>query len=203
MKYLLAAAIAAAVPGVVIAEVPTQMVATSSLSLPVNSLVEVTPAEEITSKKMKEGTTRQFLTVNDVNYQGVTFIPRGSLVTAEVTWRTGKGIVGKSAKFELTFRSVRVDGREHLLRGTVRQEGRGNTAGALLGTMIITGRSAAMSPGQIVNVFTAEPISVAVTAAPAGQTVAATPMVYVPAADSAPSPSPAAAGNRAVRCVTC
>lgn len=126
--------------------------------LPVNTLVQVTPAEEITSKKMKEGSTREFMVVNDVVQDGVVVIPRGSSVNSIVTWRTGKGIVGKSAKFELTFDSVRVNGRSYGLRGTWRQEGRGNTAGALLGSMIITGHSAVMPVGQIVNVFTKDPI---------------------------------------------
>lgn len=132
------------------------------VTLPLNTLVEVTPAEEITSKKMKEGTTRPFLVTRDVVEHGVVIIPRGAPVTAEVSWRTGKGIVGKSAKFELTFKSVRVGGMERLLRGMHRQEGRGNTAGALLGATFITGKSATMVPGQLVNVFTAEDISVTV-----------------------------------------
>lgn len=129
-----------------------------TLTLPVNTLIQVTPMQEITSKNMKEGTTRDFLVVDDVSYQGVVFIPRGSHVSAQVSWRTGKGIVGKSAKFELSFQLVRVDGAVYRLRGVHRQEGRGNTAGALLGAAIITGKSATMLPGQIVNVFTAEPI---------------------------------------------
>ena len=129
-------------------------------TLPVNSLVEVTPASEISSKNMREGTTRIFLVVNDVEYQGAVIIPRGSPVEAKVTWRTGKGIVGKSAKFELSFDWVRLDGKRYRLRGMHRQEGRGNTAGALLGAAIITGKSATMIPGQIVNVFTAAPIVV-------------------------------------------
>ena len=108
---------------------------------------------------MKEGTTREFLVVNDVAYQGAVIIPRGSPVEAEVTWRTGKGIVGKSAKFELTFRTVRLNGYTYKLRGQHRQEGRGNTIAALLGSGIITGKSATMIPGQIVNIFTAEPIT--------------------------------------------
>lgn len=129
-----------------------------TITLPVNTLVQVTPAAEITSKEMKEGTKREFLVVNDVEYQGVVMIPRGSPVEAMVTWRTGKGIVGKSAKFELSFDWVRVNQANYKLRGQHRQEGRGNTAGALLGAAIITGKSATMVPGQIVNVFTAEPI---------------------------------------------
>lgn len=41
-----------------------------------------------------------------------------------------------------------------------RQEGRGNTGGALLGATIITGKSATMVPGQLINVFTDETITV-------------------------------------------
>ncbi len=129
-----------------------------TITLPINTLVQVTPANEITSKEMKEGTSREFLVVNDVEYQGEVIIPRGAPVEAKVTWRTGKGIVGKSAKFELSFDWVRVNQASYRLRGMHRQEGRGNTAGALLGAAIITGKSATMTPGQIVNVFTAEPI---------------------------------------------
>ncbi|MBU0825122.1 MAG: hypothetical protein KKA44_13550 [Alphaproteobacteria bacterium] len=137
---------------------PAALSAPQTITLPINALVQVTPANEITSKEMKEGTTREFLVVNDVEYQGVVLIPRGSPVEAQVTWRTGKGIVGKSAKFELSFDWVRVHQASYKLRGMHRQEGRGNTAGALLGAAIITGKSATMTPGQIVNVFTAEPI---------------------------------------------
>lgn len=130
------------------------------VTLPVNTMVEVTPAEEITSRDMKVGSRRQFLVARDVVEKGIVVIPRGAPVTAEVTWRTGRGIVGKSAKFELSFRSVRVDGSDRPLRGRHRQEGRANAADGLLGTPIISGRSAHIAPGQIVTVFTNEPITV-------------------------------------------
>jgi hypothetical protein len=48
---------------------------------------------------------------------------------------------------------VRVSSTNWRLRGQHRQEGKGNTAGALLGSAIITGKSATMAPGKIVNVF--------------------------------------------------
>ncbi|MGB3803220.1 MAG: hypothetical protein WA935_04265 [Sphingopyxis granuli] len=164
MKILIsigAAAALAAVPAIAqsTGDAPAAIQpAPRTITLPVNTLVQVTPANEITSKEMKEGTKREFLVVNDVEYQGVVIIPRGSPVEAQVTWRTGKGIVGKSAKFELSFDWVRVHQANYKLRGMHRQEGRGNTAGALLGAAVITGKSATMVPGQIVNVFTAEPI---------------------------------------------
>lgn len=126
-------------------------VAPVSVVLPANTMVIVSPVEEITSIDMHEGDTEAFLVASDVAQNGVVMIPRGAPVTATVTWRTGKGIVGKSAKFELTFSSVQAGGRSWPLRGKYRQEGRGNTAGALLGAAIITGRSAVMVPGQQAN----------------------------------------------------
>jgi hypothetical protein len=138
--------------------VEAQRVDSAASVLPANTMVVVTPAEEITSIKMKEGTQRTFLVVEDVVYNGAIVIPRGSPVQSTVTYRTGKGIVGKSAKFELSFDAVRIGNQTFRLRGQHRQEGRGNTAGALLGSAVITGKSAVMIPGQTVNVFTAEPI---------------------------------------------
>jgi len=140
MKKMLVAAVAASfVSGMAVHAqqgpvVEAQPVDATAQTLPVNTLVLVTPAEEISSKKMKEGTQRRFLVVEDVVYGG------------------------KSAKFELSFDWVRVGSTDWRLRGQHRQEGKGNTAGTLLGSAIITGKSATMTPGRIVNVFTAEPI---------------------------------------------
>jgi len=136
----------------------SQPTAKTSVTLPADTIIVVTPSEGITSKKMKEGSTRRFQVAQEVKQDGVVVIPRGAPVIATVQWRTGKGIVGKSAKFELSFDSVKVVGRQWALKGMHRQEGRGNTAGALLGAGFITGRSATMTPGQLVNVFTAEDI---------------------------------------------
>ena len=122
------------------------------------TLLVVTPVEMITSKKAKEGTQYQFQVVNDIVENGFVIIPRASPVTGTMTWKTGRAVGGKSGKFEITFNSVNVGGKTIALRGTHRQEGRGNTVGALLGSMIISGRSAVLDPGQMINVFTAEPV---------------------------------------------
>lgn len=83
-------------------------------------------------------------------------IRRGSAVTGTITWKTGRAVGGKSGKFEVTFNSVSVGGRSVTLTGKHRQEGRGNSVGALLGSMVISGRSAVMLPGDLVNVFTGQ-----------------------------------------------
>ena len=79
-------------------------------------------------------------------------------MTGEVTFETGKEIGGKSGKFELAFRSVQVRGVEYPLTGVHRQEGKGNTVAAVFGSMLVSGRSAVMQPGQEARAFTATPI---------------------------------------------
>ena len=127
-------------------------------AMPANTLIAVTPRNEITSKKLELGDAVTFVTIGDVSEQGVVVIPRGSIVKAEITFKTGKAIGGKSGKFEAAFRSVQVKGTEYALTGQHRQEGKGNTVAAVFGSMLVSGRSAVMSPGQEARAFTATPI---------------------------------------------
>ncbi len=120
-------------------------------SVPSGTLVQVTPMQEITSKKVEVGDKFNFQVVADVVEKGVVVIPRGAQAIGEVTWKTGRAIGGKSGKFEVEFRSVSANGQEIALTGKHRQEGRGNTVGALLGSIFISGRSAVMIPGQVVT----------------------------------------------------
>lgn len=150
-----------AASGGVKAEVAAPVAATAPATrmMPPSTLVQLTPAQEISSKHIEEGQTVAFVTVSDVVEGESVVIPRGSPVNATVTWKTGRAIGGKSGKFEVRFDSVRVRGKSYPMSGTFRQEGRGNSVGALLGSMIVTGRSAVMLPGQIVNGFTAAQIA--------------------------------------------
>lgn len=128
-------------------------------TMPANTMVVVTPLEEITSKRVEKGQKVAFSVVNDVVEGGAVVIPRGTPVEGEIVWKTGRAIGGKSGKFEVEFRSLSLNGRNFAMRGKHRQEGRGNTVGALLGSIVISGRSAVMIPGQLVNAFTAEPVT--------------------------------------------
>jgi hypothetical protein len=129
-----------------------------SFIMSAGTMLVVTPTSEISSKQIEEGQRVMFQVVHDVVEGSRVVVRRGSRVTGTVTWKTGRAIGGKSGKFEITFNSVDVGGRLHLLTGVHRQEGRGNSVGALLGSMVISGRSAVMLPGQLVNVFTSEPV---------------------------------------------
>lgn len=132
----------------------------AATTLPMDTTVTVSPVSDITSKKMKVGDDETFQVVNDVSQDGIVVIPRGALVKGTITWHTGKAIGGKSAKFDVTFTSITVGGHSYAMKGKHRQEGKGNTVAALLGSMIISGHSAVMEQGQEVPALTAEPITV-------------------------------------------
>lgn len=132
--------------------------AAGAVTLPADTVIQIVPVEEITSMHMKEGDQQHLQVASDIAQDGVVVIPRGASVLGTITWRTGKGVGGKSAKFDLTFNSVTVNGHQYALKGKHRQEGKGNTLVALFGTMIATGHSAVMESGQVVSAFTAEAI---------------------------------------------
>jgi hypothetical protein len=120
------------------------------------TMLAVTPMTEIASSKVKVGDTFEFTVVNDVVENGVVAVPRGAKALGIIKWKTGKAIGGKSGKFEIQFKQLTVNGKTVPLSGVHRQEGKGNTVGALFGSMWISGRSAIMTPGQIVNAMVAE-----------------------------------------------
>ena len=119
--------------------------------LPAGTQVSLTPIEELSSKHIKEGQHYQFMVVSDVTDNGVVVIPRGSTATGLVSMQTGRAIGGKSGKFDITFETVTANGVTFPLSGVHRQEGKGNTVGALLGSILISGRSAVMMPGEVVT----------------------------------------------------
>lgn len=126
--------------------------------LPASTLLTVAALNDISSKTTNIGDALPFTVVGDVVENGAVAIPRGTPVKAVMVWKTRRGIGGKSGKFEIEFKSISLQGRDYALRGKYRQEGKGNTVGALLGSILISGHSALMVNGQTVNAFTAEPI---------------------------------------------
>lgn len=152
-----AAALVAPAPQAAVAPLPAApAVAPAARSIPAGTQVSLTPLQELSSKHIKEGERFQFRVVNDVVENGVVVIPRGSTATGVISMQTGRAIGGKSGKFDVTFEKVEANGITFPLMGTHRQEGKGNTVGALLGSILISGRSAVMLPGQIVNAMIKE-----------------------------------------------
>jgi hypothetical protein len=164
-----------------------------SAILPANTDVSVTLNSEVSSKKVKEGHKFDLSVSRDVMLGDYIVIPRGTLAHGSVTYRTGKGAFGKSAKMEIDITSLELNGRSISMAGHFRQEGQGNT-GATVGTAVavgvfsafVTGRSAVFDQGREFHIFTREPIPVVLaSAAP----VAAAVVVATPASAAAPAAS--------------
>ncbi|NKJ02023.1 hypothetical protein [Novosphingobium sp. SG707] len=137
-----------------------------AITLAPNTEVVVTPNDTLTTKSLKVGDKFKIATVFDVMQDGYVLIPRGTPGEATVSYRTGKGAFGKSAKMEVTFNWLKLGDRQIPLNGTYRQEGQGN-AGAAVGAVVavgvfgafVTGHSATITNGQQLRTHTAETIS--------------------------------------------
>lgn len=206
-----AAAEPAAIPAVAMAPALATAAPAPALSLPSYTEVILTPDAEANSKKLREGHTIPMHTVFDVMHNGVVVIPKGTRGMGTVTWRTGKGAFGKSAKMEITFNELTLPNGHRLpLTGMHRQEGQGNT-GAAVGAAIavgvfgafVTGKSAIIPNGQHLIARTNETLAYAIPAgavivptaqlAPAAGVAVITPAA-APAAEAAPT-APAAAAE--------
>ncbi|MEI6641824.1 MAG: hypothetical protein WCL10_07275 [Novosphingobium sp.] len=138
-------------------------------TLPANTELLLRLSQEVSSKRMKEGETFRVALAQDVMIGNFIVLPKGTPGTGYISYRTGKGAFGKSAKMEITMRSLDLpNGRTIALTGTTRQEGTGNT-GATVGTAVavgvfsafVTGRSAVFAEGREVRGFTRETLEVA------------------------------------------
>lgn len=192
-KFVLIAALAAApfsaiaqtaapaAPAAPAVEAPVPVAsAPAQLVLPANTEVAVTPSDDLTTKGTKEGETFAISTVFDVTYNGYVVIPKGTPGQGTITWRTGKGAFGKSAKMEVSFNWLELNGRKIALTGKHRQEGQGNT-GAAVGAVVavgvfgafVTGKSAKIPHGMQLSARTAEALPIVLPAG-AVQTPSAT-----------------------------
>ncbi len=140
-------------------------------SLPANTEVAVTLNAEVNSKRVKQGQNFDVSVARDVTLGNFVVIPRGTKGVGQVTYRTGKGAFGKSAKMEIEIRSLNLGGRTIPISGKFRQEGSGNT-GATVATAVavgvfsafVTGKSAVFEQGRELKCFTVEALPVTLPA---------------------------------------
>jgi len=177
---------------------PTTPTIAADAVLPTNSEVVVRMNSELNSKKAREGSTFLATVAYDVMLGNVVVVPKGTPVNGVVTWRTGKGAFGKSAKMEYEIRSFDLAGHRYALSGKFRQEGKGNT-GAAVGAVVavgvfgafVTGKSAIVEQGRELKVYTTTIIPVMVpagaSAAPAPAAMPATTAAAAPEATAQPA----------------
>ncbi len=135
--------------------------------LPANTEVMLRLDEEVSSKRMRVGDTFRLRVLQDVMLGSYVVIPRGTPASGQISYRTGKGAFGKSAKMEITMDSIQHNGRSIPITGNFREEGQGNT-GATVGVAVaagvfsafVTGRSATFLSGREFRVATREAMQV-------------------------------------------
>lgn len=95
-------------------------------------------------------------------------IPSGTPAVGEITFKTGKGVFGKSGKLEVELRHVDLNGQRIPLTGKYRQEGEGNTTAAVgavflaAGLLFVTGKSAIIPRGRELAGYTSQVVNVPV-----------------------------------------
>lgn len=144
---------------------------TNGSMLPSNTDIWVSLDKELTSKKSKVGDAIDFKVSRDVMLGQYVVIPRGTPAKGRVTYRTGKGAFGKSAKMEFDIDSITLNGRVIPVSGHYRIEGQGNT-GAAVGAVVavgvfgafVTGRSATAAQGSEWKASTKEPLAIQLAA---------------------------------------
>jgi hypothetical protein len=198
-----APAVVPVAPSTVAPIVATPKLTTATTNaLPANTELWLSMNHELNSKKVKQGAKFDMTVARDVMLGDYVVIPRGSKARGQVTYRTGKGAFGKSAKMEFDISEVEVNGQFIPVNGHYRIEGAGNT-GAAVGAVVavgvfgafVTGRSAIAAQGTEYKAFTANPVPVKLADAPAqpiapGTTPApsaAIPAATAPTAASGPS----------------
>lgn len=162
--------------------------ASADAVLPANTEIVLTMNAELSSKKAREGDLFLASVAQDVMLGNMVVIRKGTLANGVVTWRTGKGSFGKSAKMSYAFHSLELEGQRIPVSGQFRQEGSGNTgatvgavaAAGVIGGLFVTGRSAIIEQGRELQVHTTSAIPIilpavaAPAAAPVGETAPAT-----------------------------
>lgn len=150
-----------------------QEVLSKEVYVPAGTKLVVSNNSLVTTKGGRAAVGDRFYltTVYDVVVDDAVVIPKGSAVVAEITWKTGKAVFGKSGKFDFEMRHVDVKGQLIPVSGKFRREGSGNTVatiGAVVATMalggglFITGKSGELKPGEQFEIVTASGVAVRV-----------------------------------------
>lgn len=151
---------------------PTTPSIAADAVLPTNTEVLLRMDSELSSKKARAGDVFTASVAQDVMVGNVIAIPKGTPANGVVTWRTGKGSFGKSAKMSYEFKSLDLSGQRIPLTGQFRQDGSGNTgatvgavaAAGVIGGLFVTGKSAVIEKGRELKVATAAALPLAAPA---------------------------------------
>ena len=148
----------------------TAPAAANAITVPAGTEIWLAPLREISSKHVKTGDTITMQVSRDVVVHRVLVIPRGTEATGKISYRTGKGALGKSAKIEFDLTTLRIAQRPLPILAHYRVAGDGNSAWAvatfllvsMVGSLFITGHSAVVPAGSEWQAKTVGPLVIAI-----------------------------------------
>lgn len=137
---------------------PTAATAYLEVVLPEGTPVQLVTINPVHSRSIVQGQRIALEVAEDVLMHSKTVIPRGTPATGEIEALTTKGMFGKAAKFTLRPLFIEVGDRRINLIGERQERGARATAPAAVATvltggfgMIITGKSAELPAGSVIN----------------------------------------------------
>lgn len=151
-----------AAPARIETEVLQQIVLAAGTEIRLEMLQTVTTE----GRSWEEGDEFMLAVADDVSIGAYMIIPKGTLAFGHVRWRTGRGAFGKSGKIEVEIDRLVLGGRDILISGVHRQDGKGGltnaatviAAGPLAG--FITGESGAIEKGSILSAYLVDDLPV-------------------------------------------
>ncbi len=151
-----------AAPARIETEVLQQIVLAAGTEIRLEMLQTVTTE----GRSWEQGDEFMLAVADDVSIGAYMIIPKGTLAFGHVRWRTGRGAFGKSGKIEVEIDRLVLGGRDILISGVHRQDGKGGltnaatvmAAGPLAG--FITGESGEIEKGSILSAYLVDDLPV-------------------------------------------
>jgi hypothetical protein len=142
--------------------------------LPGNTSIQLRLDSSVSSDFSRVGDNVRLMVVRDVTIDGRIVIPRGMSVLGEVVQSGGRGGFGKGGRVEIAARSLTLNGKVVALDGTLKNKGKGASAGKMLlfgglvglvGMSQVRGRDAIIGPEQTLMATTRADVSINVQVA--------------------------------------
>ena len=151
-RALLAAALIAAAPFAVAAQVAPGPVLRQGTPVPMTTLAP------LSSRRARQGQRFNLEVMDDVRVDGLLVIPKGARGIGEVSRVVTKGMMGKPGKIEVRVLYVEVGGSRIRLDGKARDKGASGAAPVVLAAPLIglsaaffTGKSAVLPAGSAIE----------------------------------------------------
>jgi hypothetical protein len=128
--------------------------------------VNLTFAEDLSSKTASEGDPVALVLVDDLKVGGVVVAKAGSHAFGEVTKAEKSGMMGKAGELSLRLNYLKVADGKIQLRGTKGKEGQSGTTGAVVLTVLFGpiglikhGKNVEIKKGQSLHAFVADDVA--------------------------------------------